>query len=113
MAPELWGRASTRLEPKSPNSTPSDGFWGVPASLPCGNPVLERCVEGCRCWTGSAMEDSLTGLVASKKHLMSSPSSSPPPDVAVSAVPGVSAPSRLRTTFRALQHRNFQLFFGG
>jgi len=59
------------------------------------------------------MEDSLTGLVASKKHLMSSPSSSPPPDVAVSAVPGVSAPSRLRTTFRALQHRNFQLFFGG
>jgi len=30
-----------------------------------------------------------------------------------SAEPGIAAPGRLRTTFRALQHRNFQLFFGG
>src|SRR5882724_6375173 len=41
---------------------------------------------------------------------MSAPTSSPPPD---SAEPGIAAPGRLRTTFRALQHRNFQLFFGG
>jgi len=34
-------------------------------------------------------------------------------DPSDSADPGIAAPGRLRTTFRALQHRNFQLFFGG
>src|SRR5258705_2727650 len=45
-----------------------------------------------------------------QKPFMSAPTSSPPPD---SADPGIAAPGRLRITFRALQHRNFQLFFGG
>lgn len=45
-----------------------------------------------------------------QKTFMSAPTSSPPPK---SGETGIAAPGRLRTTFRALQHRNFQLFFGG
>ena len=39
----------------------------------------------------------------------------PPPETSRPGSPslGAAASGRLRTTFRALQHRNFQLFFGG
>ena len=42
-----------------------------------------------------------------------SPTSSDTTSVGPPLLEGGVPPGRLRTTFRALQHRNFQLFFGG
>jgi MFS family permease len=43
----------------------------------------------------------------------SSPDPASPNGVELTPAPAVQSPGRLRTTFRALNHRNFQLFFGG